>query len=338
MNKKTILTVFYLFFMLSIGICQHDSYVSIDAYARSVPRNAERSIQTLAAYLQKPAKTDWEKARAIYIWLTDNIRYNDDGYNSGDYGDNSAEQVLRKKKAVCEGYSNLYLELGKEMGLDIRKIIGYAKGYSYRPGMKFKDTNHAWNIIKIEDKSYIFDATWGAGGGIRNKGRMKNVKDFDPLWFAIPPQAAIFSHLPEHDSDQLLEKPISKQTFERMPEDDSPYWNLGFDSNSIFQKVIADSTLLLPDALDADVVAKCIRAPAFKNLKRNRPEVFEFEASEVYEFALFTGSGKPEFFTKSGNRFSLKYTPSKSGRLDISVKTAAGSSKYEVLLIYQVVP
>ncbi|MBK8192659.1 MAG: hypothetical protein IPK76_05510 [Lewinellaceae bacterium] len=85
------------------------------------------------------------------MWLAENIEYDDESYNSGSDGDNSAEGVLSNKKAVCEGFSNLFLALGERMGLEIEKVVGYAKGYGYSPGMKFKETDHAWNIIKINE-------------------------------------------------------------------------------------------------------------------------------------------------------------------------------------------
>jgi len=52
---------------------------------------------------------------------------------------------------VCEGFSNLYYVIGAEMGLEIKKVSGYAKAYGYSQGDKFKEENHAWNLIKIND-------------------------------------------------------------------------------------------------------------------------------------------------------------------------------------------
>jgi transglutaminase-like putative cysteine protease len=35
----------------------------------------EKSVDTLANYLAKPAKNDLEKVRALYVWIFENIRY-----------------------------------------------------------------------------------------------------------------------------------------------------------------------------------------------------------------------------------------------------------------------
>jgi transglutaminase-like putative cysteine protease len=39
------------------------------------PSSVEKSVDTLANYLAKPAKNDLEKVRALYVWICENIRY-----------------------------------------------------------------------------------------------------------------------------------------------------------------------------------------------------------------------------------------------------------------------
>jgi transglutaminase-like putative cysteine protease len=95
-----------------------DPYKSIDEHSRHSSPDVEQGIKSLASYLQKGTKTDLDKARTIYIWLTQNIGYDAKGYNSASYGNGSAAAaVLKNRIAVCEGFSNLYLGLGKEMDL-----------------------------------------------------------------------------------------------------------------------------------------------------------------------------------------------------------------------------
>lgn len=53
------------------------------------------------------------------------------------------------KKAVCQGYTNLFYRLALEAGLDARIITGYGNS-----GMR------GWNIVKIGDAYYNLDATW----------------------------------------------------------------------------------------------------------------------------------------------------------------------------------
>jgi hypothetical protein len=332
----------FLFCLLAIATLSaqetskpHD-FTKIDAYAHACPRAAERSIEKLAEYLGKGASTDWEKARVIFIWLCDHIRYDDDGYNDRDLGDNSAEEVLKRKKGVCEGFSNLYLALGQTMQLNIVKVTGYSKGYSYQKGKKFSATNHAWNLIEIQGAWRIFDATWGQGYGSRENGNLVAEKAFDPFWFNVDPYAAIFSHLPKQAEYQLLEKPITKATYEWMPAVNSDYFALGFDGKSTYEAVRKDTTLLFPRVFTKKQPILVVTAPQFENLRLKTPVVFEFISEDMEEVAINDARNQWTFFEKTGNQFRLEYTPTVQGELNIMLKEGKKGNEYATILRYNV--
>ena len=50
-----------------------------------------------------------------------------------------------------------------QLNLEIETVTGYSKGYGYSPSKRFKDVDHAWNLIKIDGAWRMFDATWGEG-------------------------------------------------------------------------------------------------------------------------------------------------------------------------------
>ena len=61
------------------------------------------------------------------------------------------------KKAVCQGYANLFYRLANSAGIDCRIITG--RGNS---GSGWLD--HAWNIVQMDDgKYYCVDVTWDEG-------------------------------------------------------------------------------------------------------------------------------------------------------------------------------
>jgi len=311
-------------------------FTKIDAYARACPRSAERSIEKLAEYLGKGASNDWEKARVIYTWLCDNIQYDDDGYNDNDLGENTAEEVLKRKKGVCEGFSNLYLALGQALQLNIIKVSGYSKGYSYRKGKKFNDTNHAWNLIKIQGAWHIFDATWGQGYGSRENGNMVAEKAFDPFWFDVDPYAAIFSHLPEQGEYQLLAKPITKATYEWMPAVNSDYFAMGFDGKSTYEAILKDTTLLFPKVFNKIKSIQVVTAPKFEEVGLNKPVIFEFVSAEITDVVIKDARKNWKPFVHNGDHFRLEYTPTVQGELTILIKESKKGNAYAVLLRYNV--
>lgn len=57
-------------------------YTTADRYALQTPAQHSADVQTLAAYLCKPFKTEQEKVRAIYRWITANISYDNEYYGA----------------------------------------------------------------------------------------------------------------------------------------------------------------------------------------------------------------------------------------------------------------
>ena len=201
------------------------SYEKIDSHALNAPSSAESTIESLAAYLIKPAKNDREKARAIFRWIAENIDYNVDVFFGASSGSIRSEDVLKSRRSVCYGYSDLFLSLANEAGLEAVMIRGYGKGYGYVPGMIFSGpSNHAWNAVRINDSWYLVDCTWGAG---YVSGEGKYVCKLDDHYFMTPPSQFIFCHFPEDARWQLLNQPLNKEEYENLVYLDADFFNLG---------------------------------------------------------------------------------------------------------------
>jgi transglutaminase/protease-like cytokinesis protein 3 len=186
---------------------------------RSCPTSIARDPDQLVSYLEKIADTDLEKARAIYVWLAENISYDAKSINKNKYGDNTALGVLKSGKAVCQGYAKLFEFLGNKMGLNIQFVSGYSKNDVQEESWDFdgEECDHAWNMIKIDDEWRVFDATWGAGNGNDDvRGRLVFTKEYSDNWFDLSPYEAIFSHYPEDTSLILTEPRLTLDKFESL--------------------------------------------------------------------------------------------------------------------------
>jgi len=201
------------------------NYDKIDAHALAAPASAEQSIESLAAYLIEPAANEQEKARAIFRWICQNIDYDLGSYFTGRLSSTKSEDVLKSRSSVCSGYSDLFSALAEEAGLETVEIRGYGKGYSYRPGQRFAGPyNHAWNAVKINGSWHLMDPTWGAGY-LGKDGKYH--RWFDDHYFMTQPEQFIYDHLPEEESWQLLDRPLSQAQFEELVYVESDFFNLG---------------------------------------------------------------------------------------------------------------
>jgi hypothetical protein len=186
-------------------------FSSIDAYVRKLPRFD--SLKLLARNLATVAKSDWEKARAIYVWVCENIEYDTEEFFTGTSA--AADQgAFRSGKAVCDGYSDMVTELASSLGLEAIKISGYSKGYGYSEKTKFTNTDHAWNALKIQGKWRLVDTTWGAGA-IDDDRHYK--KSFTGTWFAMDPDLFLMTHYPESWERSLVANKMSLERFAALP-------------------------------------------------------------------------------------------------------------------------
>lgn len=189
---------------------------------------------SLAKKLTLPYQTDIEKVRAIYRWITENIAYNVPVFNKyphstpmhywpDDWADSAfasksleeivAYNVLRKKAAVCNGYTKLFKTLCDYAGIRNEIITGYARTNTGRAGERFR-TNHTWNAVMIDSTWQLLDVTW-ASGFITYSNQF--VKQLDDYYFLTPPKDFIQDHYPEDIRWTLLSNPPILKEFEQTP-------------------------------------------------------------------------------------------------------------------------
>lgn len=210
---KLILSLFFLFTFTSLR-CQDVIDSVLYNHSISAPENLNDDIEELSDYLCQIAETDKQKIQVISYWISDNIEYDLIGYFSKNYDDSSWKNTLITKKAVCQGYSELFKEFCDLINIECYLISGYAKGYSYEPGYSFKETNHAWNIAKIDGEFELFDLTWASGSASFYDSSIY-IKKLDPRFLFSSPASFIERHLPSQKRWQLLHFPVSIDQFEK---------------------------------------------------------------------------------------------------------------------------
>ncbi len=270
------------------------AFAAIDDYARAIKVLPGEDAKSLAGRVTKTAATDVEKARALYVWLTENILYDAAGYFSGSYGTVSVQEVLGTGKSVCQGFANLFESMSRAVGLDAVTISGWAKGSTYSPETFDRSpANHAWNAVKIEESWFLIDCAWGAG----HLSEGEFVKCFDPFYFMPPPEQFNYSHFPNNADWQLLNPPVTKEAFLKNPKTWSNFFRCGIE----------------------------VLTSVYEQMPVNREEIFRFrvpESSDVL-FTLLGPDWQPLplqlFSQKAGDAYEVRARFAETGDYELHV-------------------
>jgi len=202
-----------MIFLIICLNCYSQKNIKIRPYdcALNATESMINDSKKLSNYLTKPFQTDSDKVNSIIYWITLNIAYDVKSINDSTL-DLSAQNVLKNKASVCEGYANLFYDLCANSNLDCKVVIGYAKGFDYTKG-KIQKTNHAWNVVMIDKKWKLVDLTWAAGYVTDYNDTLKFVRKFNKRYVFDSPKDFILEHFPEDKKMQLINPPITEQKF-----------------------------------------------------------------------------------------------------------------------------
>ena len=95
---------------------------------KNIPQIETENVESLAKALSEiHNNTDIEKSWVVFYWISQNIEFNVTGSTTSNDGDSSAEEVIKSKSGVCEGYAALFTKLCELLSLEVKKISGYSK-------------------------------------------------------------------------------------------------------------------------------------------------------------------------------------------------------------------
>ena len=174
-----------------------------------------QEVRDLTEEITRDCTNDVSKARAIYDWITANIKYDTVEWSNIVSGadeythDHDPATVLERGSTVCIGYAWLFDDMCTSAGIESTHLIGDVRGYrGTRDDQLVSDIKHAWSAVKTDGEWKLLDATWGA----RQEG--ESPADFlarADYYFDTPAEQFIFDHLPESEEWQLLETPVPSE-------------------------------------------------------------------------------------------------------------------------------
>ena len=73
------------------------------------------------------ARTEEQKAWAIFCWVAHHVEYDAAGARGGDARPCGAEDVLRNRVCLAQGYANLFTALATHAGLRSEVVAGHVR-------------------------------------------------------------------------------------------------------------------------------------------------------------------------------------------------------------------
>jgi len=201
--RLLLIFVCFIFYALPINA----QIGKIDRIALNIPESQTHSTNDIAAYIKSHFKTDGEKIRAIYAWVTNNIKYDKDSVHRIILDEDQEQRVtyaLKRRKGVCENFAAIFNDICQKSGIPSFYIEGYTKqnGSIDRSG-------HVWCAAFVDNNWALYDPTWDAGflsGG-------NYVNQVGANYFKNSPNDFISSHLPFDPMFQFLNYPVTYKEF-----------------------------------------------------------------------------------------------------------------------------
>jgi transglutaminase/protease-like cytokinesis protein 3 len=190
---KLLITISFLLFVcniysqttptvaVTVSSTANINYKRADSIALNFQRNKYYFYQETAQELVESLTSEKEKCRAIFRWISNNIKYEFDVLNNKKECEDPL-LVYKRKKAVCGGYAALFKAMCDEAKIKCLDISG-----EVLPG----HDSHAWNIVLLDGSWYIMDVTWAAGYLSGNLVNPKFKRDFDEKWWMANQEEAI---------------------------------------------------------------------------------------------------------------------------------------------------
>lgn len=225
MNHILVLKIrFLIAFLLVFNSVQAQNFEQVDTRVSSYPSHFE-NIDALVLKISQDFKSQKQQVRAVFHWIASNIKYNlrESGIlnrpisfrTKEEYERKKvearkrlAQRVFQKKVAVCEGYSSLFKEICDRINIQNEIVTGCAKNQYQDIGEPF-DSNHAWNLVYIDNQPFLVDTTWGA----LLEGSSGDRSTIEWYYFFPDPNTLIRTHYPDETRHSLLETVPSKKAF-----------------------------------------------------------------------------------------------------------------------------
>lgn len=235
------------------------------------------AITLATTYVCRPYRSDVQRLRAIFTWVSERICWEEDFDGQVD-----TRRVVQSRRGCAEEYAVLTCEMCMAVGIKCEVIRGYLKTPGEIPETGIMPrSNHWWNAVLIENEWRMMDCCLASPSNPRRSSYSSagsSVADF--FWFLTRPTELCWTHIPEHHSQQHICPPVAHEILLNLPCVCPPYFRNNME--------MYDYNTSLTRIEDLEMV----------HIKFNVPPDVEV-AAEV-EVRTYTRDSDGDFYVESG--------------------------------------
>lgn len=215
----------YVFFLLAaLAFTCHDlhaqrkDFSSVDDQVKKLGSLDNLNVATIADTITRNFSEKYDKARAIFYWIANNIAIDPKATKSKDNKKTDPVDVVQLRKATALGFALLVQEMCSMANIRCLTVDGYVKSSADEISNKADEINHSWNVVQLgqsPEQWFYIDAF--KASGFTDKKFTGFTKLFTSEYFFADKSLFNLDHYPDNDAWQLGGGPKNLKEFYALP-------------------------------------------------------------------------------------------------------------------------
>ncbi len=191
-------------------------------FVRDVPSGT--TPETLASRMVcRPYRSDVQRLRAIFIWVAENIKFEED-FELPEPADSC--KVIQTKRGCAEEIAVLVMEMCRAVGIHCQVVRGYLKApwetleLDTRGEIRVPMMNHWWNTVLVDQQDWrVLDCALASTSHPRRGvySSQAPTGGAETWYFLARPSEVCFTHVPEHRQHQHLAPSVPASLLMALP-------------------------------------------------------------------------------------------------------------------------
>ena len=192
-------------------------------------------------YVCRPYRSEVQKVRAIFTWVSEKIGWEDDFE-----GEVDTRRVIQMRRGCSEEVAVLVFEMCSAVGLHAEIVSGFLKpAHEIPDGDHNVRPNHWWNSVVVDGSWRIMDCSLASPTNPkRSQYSSASHQIAESGFFLARPMEVCYTHVPAHYAQQHIVPPIPADILLALPCASPPYFK-----NSL-QMLDYDTSLLRIENLE----------------------------------------------------------------------------------------